>query len=101
MNSIASRLGYSVGSLLSTQDTLKLSKIVDLKENVQSIWTPESWGRESFSSLGAISQITKNVKLGTSIINIYSRTPATVAMGATTLDALSNNRTILGLGTST
>ena len=25
-----------------------------MKENVQSIWVPESWGRESFSSLGAI-----------------------------------------------
>jgi len=101
LNSIAPRLGYSVGSLLSTEHILKLSKIVDLKENVHSVWVPESWGRESFSSLGAISQITKNVKLGTSIINIYGRTPATVAMGATTLDSLSNNRTILGLGSST
>jgi 5,10-methylenetetrahydromethanopterin reductase len=101
LNSIAPRLGYSVGSLLYTEDVLKLSKILDLKKNVHSVWVPESWGRESFSSLGAISQITKNVKLGTSIINIYGRTPATVAMGATTLDSLSNNRTILGLGSST
>jgi alkanesulfonate monooxygenase SsuD/methylene tetrahydromethanopterin reductase-like flavin-dependent oxidoreductase (luciferase family) len=75
--------------------------MADSYQNVDSIWVPESWGRESFATLGAISQITKKAKLGTSIISIYARTPATVAMAATTLDMLSGNRTIIGLGTST
>jgi alkanesulfonate monooxygenase SsuD/methylene tetrahydromethanopterin reductase-like flavin-dependent oxidoreductase (luciferase family) len=77
------------------------AKIADTQKNIHSIWVPESWGRESFSTLGAISQITKKVRLGTSIVNIYSRTPATVAMAATTLDMLSANRFIIGLGVST
>jgi alkanesulfonate monooxygenase SsuD/methylene tetrahydromethanopterin reductase-like flavin-dependent oxidoreductase (luciferase family) len=68
---------------------------------VDSIWVPESWGRESFATLGAISQITSKVKLGTSIVSIFSRTPATVAMAATTLDNLSSSRAIIGLGVST
>jgi alkanesulfonate monooxygenase SsuD/methylene tetrahydromethanopterin reductase-like flavin-dependent oxidoreductase (luciferase family) len=75
--------------------------MADPQENVDSLWVPESWGRESFSTLGAISQITKKVRLGTSIVSIYSRTPATVAMAATTLDTLSDKRTIIGLGAST
>jgi alkanesulfonate monooxygenase SsuD/methylene tetrahydromethanopterin reductase-like flavin-dependent oxidoreductase (luciferase family) len=75
--------------------------MADPRENVDSLWVPESWGRESFSTLGAISQITKKVRLGTSIVSIYSRTPATVAMAATTLDTLSDKRTIIGLGAST
>jgi alkanesulfonate monooxygenase SsuD/methylene tetrahydromethanopterin reductase-like flavin-dependent oxidoreductase (luciferase family) len=75
--------------------------MADPRENVDSLWVPESWGRESFSTLGAISQITKKVRLGTSIVSIYSRTPATVAMAATTLDTLSAERTIIGLGAST
>jgi 5,10-methylenetetrahydromethanopterin reductase len=41
------------------------------------------------------------IRLGTSIVNIYSRTPATVAMAAATLDMLSDNRTVIGLGAST
>src|ERR671917_1247347 len=95
------RVGYSLGPLLSTRDLLRCAKMADERENVDSIWVPESWGRESFSTLGAISQITKKVRLGTSIVSIYSRTPATVAMAATTLDTLSDKRTIIGLGAST
>ena len=95
------RIAYNLGSLLSMNDVLLCSKLADKKSNVDSIWIPESWGREAFTSLGALSQNTQQVKLGTSIISIYSRTPATVAMAATTLDFLSKNRSIIGLGAST
>ena len=95
------KLGYSLGPLLSMHKILLFAKMADQQEKVDSLWVPESWGRESFSTLGAMSQITKKVRLGTSIVNIYSRTPATVAMAAITLDVLSNNRTIIGLGAST
>lgn len=95
------KLGYSLGPLLSMREILLCAKMADQQENVDSLWVPESWGRESFATLGAISQVTRRVSLGTSIINIYSRTPAIVAMAATTLDMLSDNRTIIGLGAST
>jgi 5,10-methylenetetrahydromethanopterin reductase len=95
------RIGYNPGSLLSMQEVLTFAKLANNKPNVNSLWIPESWGREAFASLGALSQITTKPKLGTSIISIYSRTPATIAMGATTLDMLSNNRMIIGLGAST
>ncbi len=95
------RLGYSLGPLLSAEEVLACAKIADEKESVDSIWVPESWGRESFATLGAVSQVTRRVRLGTSIVSIFSRTPATVAMGAVTLDMLSGNRTVIGLGSST
>jgi 5,10-methylenetetrahydromethanopterin reductase len=95
------KVGYSLGPLLSMRDILLCANMADQHESVNSIWVPESWGRESFATLGAMSQVTKKVLLGTSIVSIYSRTPATVAMAATTLDMLSNNRTIIGLGAST
>jgi 5,10-methylenetetrahydromethanopterin reductase len=94
------KIGYNLGTLIAGKDLLLFAKLADGMKNVDSIWIPESWGREAFSSLGAMSQVTKKVKLGTSIISIYARTPATAAMAATTLDILSCNRTILGLGVS-
>lgn len=96
-----SRIGYNIGTLLSVEAILKFAKKIEQKENTDSLWVPESWGREAFVSLGALSQVTKRVRLGTAIISIHSRTPATVAMGISTLDILSNNRSVLGLGVST
>jgi alkanesulfonate monooxygenase SsuD/methylene tetrahydromethanopterin reductase-like flavin-dependent oxidoreductase (luciferase family) len=82
-------------------DVLSCARIADTVENVDSLWVPESWGRESFATLAAMAQLTKKVRLGTSIVGIYSRSPATVGMAATTLDMLSDSRTIIGLGAST
>ena len=95
------KIGYNLGSLLSVQEVLRFAKLADNKPNVDSLWVPESWGREAFVSLGALSQVTTKVKLGTSILSIYARSPATTAMGATTLDMLSKNGIIIGLGAST
>src|SRR5437762_3872779 len=94
------KIAYNPGTLLSMEEVLLFAKLADHRKNVDSLWVPESWGREAFASLGALSQITKKVNLGTSIVGVYTRTPAAIAMASTTLDLLSNNRTILGLGVS-
>jgi 5,10-methylenetetrahydromethanopterin reductase len=95
------KTGYSLGTLLSIDEILRFSRLADGYKNVHSLWVPETWGREAFSTLGAISQVAQGPKLGTAILNIYSRTPSTIAMGGITLDLLSGNRTLLGLGVST
>lgn len=97
----ARRIGYSLGPLLSSDELLECAKLADASSSTDSIWIPESWGREAFSTLGALSQVTRRCRLGTSIVSIYSRTPATVAMAAVTLDMLSSSRTVIGLGAST
>jgi F420-dependent oxidoreductase-like protein len=66
----------------------------------EAIFVPEAWGRDAFVTLGAIARETERIGLGTGIVNIYSRTPALLAMAAVTLDELSGGRAILGLGTS-
>jgi alkanesulfonate monooxygenase SsuD/methylene tetrahydromethanopterin reductase-like flavin-dependent oxidoreductase (luciferase family) len=65
-----------------------------------SFWLPEVWGYEVFSLLTEIALKTKRIKLGTGIVNVYSRSPALIAMQAATLDEISGGRLILGLGTS-
>ena len=93
------RIGCSLGSLLSVNQVLECSEILS-KTNVDTIWVPETWGMENFSMLTVISHKTTTQKIGSSIINIYSRSPAVIAMGAATIDTLSDGRLILGLGTS-
>lgn len=93
------KLSYSLGSLLSVEDLLNCAQKLS-KRDVEAVWVPETWGMENFAMLSAISQKIDSAKIGSSIINIYSRSPALIAMGAATIDAISNKRLILGLGTS-
>jgi F420-dependent oxidoreductase-like protein len=65
-----------------------------------SVWTAEAWGSDAVSPLAWIAAQTHKIKLGTGIMQLPGRSPANTAMTAMTLDALSNGRFILGLGTS-
>ncbi len=93
------RIACSLGSMLPVNEVLECSKILS-KTQVDTIWVPETWGMENFSMLSAVASNTKTQKIGSSIINIYSRSPSVIAMGAATVDTISNGRLILGLGTS-
>ena len=94
------RLGYSLGSVLSIEQVLNCASTLS-NYNPDTVWIPETWGMENFSMLSTVSQkVLKKPKIGSSIINIYSRSPAFVAMGAATVDTISNGRLVLGLGTS-
>jgi len=93
------RLSYSLGSLLTAKQVLACSrKLNEFKPDT--IWIPETWGMENFSMLSMVSKENGFSKIGSSIINIYSRSPSLIAMGAATIDTLSNKRLVLGLGTS-
>ncbi len=93
------RIGFSLGSLLSVDQILECTRKLS-GYNFDSIWIPETWGMDCCSIMSTVSQIAKKPKIGSSIMNIYSRSPALVAMTAATLDILSKGRVILGLGTS-
>ena len=93
------RIAYSLGSLLTINQVLECSEITS-HTDADMIWIPETWGMENFSMLSSVANKTLKQKIGSSIINIYSRSPSLIAMGAATVDTLSNGRLVLGLGTS-
>jgi len=66
-----------------------------------SVWTGELWGRDSFVALTRAATVTETIELGTAIVNVYGRSPATIAQAAATLDDAAGGRLTLGLGTST
>jgi probable F420-dependent oxidoreductase len=66
-----------------------------------SVWLAESWGHDSVALLSHIGAQTQRVRLGTAIVNVFSRTPALLAMAAVTMGDLYGGRFVLGLGTST
>ena len=78
---------------------IERSKVAD-EAGVHSIWLAEAWGSDAFTLLTLVAEHTKRIKIGTFIVNIYSRTPAALAQHFGTLDLLSEGRMIIGLGTS-
>lgn len=67
---------------------------------VDSIWVGEAWGRDAFTALAELALKTRHARLGTSIVNVYSRSPAALAQTFATLDELSDGRMVIGLGSS-
>ncbi|MCC6237979.1 MAG: LLM class flavin-dependent oxidoreductase [Dehalococcoidia bacterium] len=78
---------------------LRDAKAAD-ESGVHMITVAEAWGRDAITLLALLAYETRNVQLGTSIINSFSRTPAAIAQHFTTLDQVSNGRMMIGLGTS-
>jgi alkanesulfonate monooxygenase SsuD/methylene tetrahydromethanopterin reductase-like flavin-dependent oxidoreductase (luciferase family) len=60
----------------------------------------EAWGRDGFLGLAEVAARTERVRLVPTVISVWSRTPATLAMAAATLQEQSGGRAVLGLGAS-
>jgi F420-dependent oxidoreductase-like protein len=60
----------------------------------------ESWGEDALTSLAQLAAVTRRIRLGTSIVPVFARSPANLAMAALNLDRMSEGRFFLGLGTS-
>ena len=81
------------------------ARLVELAQEAEAlgydtIWAPEIYGADCFTPLTWIGANTERINLGTSIMQISARTPASAAMHAVALDYLSNGRLILGIGVS-
>lgn len=96
------RLGLQIGFAGSISEREETVRRVQIAEDlgVESVWVAEAWGRDAFSMLTQLALATKKVQLGTAIVNVFSRTPAVLAMTFGTLDELSQGRAIIGLGSS-
>ena len=67
---------------------------------LHSVWTSEAYGSDAVSPLGWVAARTTKILLGTAIMQMPARSPATTAATVATLDLLSGGRVLLGLGTS-
>lgn len=82
-----------------------LDAIVSMTERAESagydrVWLPETWGRDAVTTLAVAAERTNEIGLGTSITNVYSRSPALVGQTAATLQEASDGRFRVGLGPS-
>src|SRR5215472_4176465 len=66
----------------------------------EAVWSGEAYGTDAVTPVAWVLAQTKKIKAGTSIMQMPARTPACAAMTAMTLQLLSGNRFLCGIGAS-
>ncbi len=71
------------------------------EQGYDSAWVGEFWGESAVVQLAEAAAATESITLGSAVLNVFSRSPATLAMTAASLDRVADGRFRLGTGTST
>jgi alkanesulfonate monooxygenase SsuD/methylene tetrahydromethanopterin reductase-like flavin-dependent oxidoreductase (luciferase family) len=92
------RAGLALRDPLPWKD---LAAIVRASEasGYDALFLPEITGRDALVTLGAIAGETRDLRLGTGVLPMRSRTPLLLAMAAATVHERSGGRLVLGVGT--
>jgi probable F420-dependent oxidoreductase len=77
-----------------------MRQLVGLAERLgyDSVWLPESMGREALTELTALVLSSERIRIGTGIVPVFARLPTSAAAAAATAATLAPGRVILGLG---
>ncbi|NKB99153.1 MAG: LLM class flavin-dependent oxidoreductase [Pseudomonadales bacterium] len=94
----------NLGVLFNT-DRLDRAGFLDYAKRIdelgyESLWLPELFTRDPFTASAYILANTTSVNLATGIANIYGRDPVATVTASSTLQEMSDDRFILGLGVS-
>ena len=96
------KLGYRLDLYRSANLEVPMEAIRRAEDlGFHSVWSAEAYGADAISPLAHVGALTRRIKLGTAIAQLAARPPATLAMQAMTVDALSGGgRVIIGIGVS-
>lgn len=94
------RLGVNVMPLEGRRDAIvELAMRAD-ELGYEALFLPETWSYDVTVLLAEVAVRTRRIELGSSVVSVWSRSAASIAMAASTLQGLSAGRFVLGLGAS-
>ncbi len=93
------RLGLLAGMGTDWRESLEKVRIAE-DLGYELVASGEAWNASSLPWLAVLAANTTKITLGTSILNVYSRTPAAIAQEYAALEEISGGRMMLGLGSS-
>jgi F420-dependent oxidoreductase-like protein len=92
------RLSTRVPNRVPLRESLPQLQAME-RAGLELAWVPEAYGFDAATQLGYLAATT-GLHLGAGVFSIYSRTPSLLAQTAATLDALTDGRAVLGVGSS-
>lgn len=94
------KLGFTISyDFLTPTQTHELLELLD-NSPFTHIFVPEIWGYDTLLQCARMATHASELIFATGIINMYSRSPATMAQAAASIADQTNDRFILGLGLS-
>ena len=99
MNPAVAGIGAFISPGKSLDRALERVKLAD-GLGFDSAYVTHIAARDSLTTLMAYASVSERIRLGTGVVPIFSRTPATMAQTAATIDEYSGGRMVLGLGIS-
>lgn len=97
----AGRRGVALTPMETREDIIVRTALLADELGYEAFALPEAWSLDSTVLLTQIGLQTQRIALVAGVLSVWGRTPATLAMTATTLYRASEGRFVLGLGTST
>jgi len=91
------RFSVMLSSGETVNDTVRQAKLVEKYGFYGCFVSKDLFKRDAWVVLTAIAAKTKTIKLGTSVVNPFTVSPAEIAMSAATLDEYSHGRVMLGI----
>jgi F420-dependent oxidoreductase-like protein len=94
------QLGITI-DLSGAQPRLDMERVLEAERlGFTEVWTGEAYGTDAVTPVAWILARTTRIKAGTGIMQLHARTPTMAAMTAITLQHLSGNRFLCGVGVS-
>jgi len=95
------RRGVGLTPMETRRDVIVRTAVLADELGYEIFAVPEGWGLDSTPVLTEIALRTARIHLASSVLSVWGRTPATLAMTAATLYHVCGGRYLLGLGAST
>ena len=101
MSQAARRLGVTFPPMETRREILVGTAVRAEELGYDAVFVTEAWGLDALCLLTEIAVKTERIMLGTGVLGVWGRSPATLAMAAATLGQISGSRFVLGLGAGT
>jgi alkanesulfonate monooxygenase SsuD/methylene tetrahydromethanopterin reductase-like flavin-dependent oxidoreductase (luciferase family) len=98
---VTSRRGVGLTPMETRRDVIVEAAVLADELGYETFAVPEGWGLDSTPVVTEIALRTARIRIASAILSAWGRTPATLAMTASTLHEVCGGRYVLGLGAST
>ena len=93
------RLGVLAGAGSNWRESLEKVRIAE-SLGFELVATGEAWGPSTVPWMTLLAANTETIQIGTSILNVFSRSPGAIAQEFAALETISGGRMVCGLGSS-